>query len=92
MLRAGALKSALNWYRGVPFGLRSAPGRITVPTLYVYGTDDVALGRKAADATAGWVDGPYTYEVLEGVSHWVLDDATERVADLVRRHLADHPI
>jgi len=32
-----------------------------------------ALGRVAAEATAEYVAGSYRFEVLDGVSHWVLN-------------------
>src|SRR4051794_7691053 len=62
-----AARAALNWYRGVPLSGPMA-GRVAVPALYVYATDDAFLGRKAADLTAKYVDAPYRYEVLDGRS------------------------
>jgi pimeloyl-ACP methyl ester carboxylesterase len=78
----GAARAAINWYRAVPLA-RSGVGRITVPTLYVYPTEDAFLTRAAADRTAAYVDGPYRYEVLEGMSHWLPEQAPEAVARLV---------
>jgi len=54
--------------------------------MYVWSTDDQALGREAAEATAAWVTGPYRFEVLEGVSHWV----PEEVPDVLNALLLDH--
>ena len=48
---------------------------ITAPTLYVWSTGDVALGREAAEGTAAEVSGPYRFEVLEDVSHWIPEEA-----------------
>lgn len=91
MLRDGAARGAFNWYRGLPFSPASGPGTISVPTLYVYGTGDFALGRAAADLTARYVTGPYRYEVLDGVSHWIPDTAAEVTGGLILEHLAAHP-
>ena len=92
LLLDGAATPAINWYRALPFSARAAArGRITVPTLYVYATADFALGRKAADLTARYVDGPYRYEVLEGVSHWIPEEAPQRTAELVLEHVGAHP-
>ncbi len=68
----GALSAALNWYRAMDraSALRDLPP-MAVPTLYVWSTGDEAFGRTAAEATAACVRGPYTFEVLENVSHWV---------------------
>ena len=40
----GALTGGLNWYRANDF--RADIGPITVPTMYVWSTDDIALGGK----------------------------------------------
>lgn len=44
MLRSGAARGAISWYRAIPFGAIGV-GDITVPTLYVYGGRDFALTR-----------------------------------------------
>lgn len=44
----------------------------------------------APDSTR-YVDGPYQFETLAGVSHWLPEKASEQVATLLTRHLATHP-
>jgi pimeloyl-ACP methyl ester carboxylesterase len=66
------------------FGLKP----VTVPTLYVWSTGDTAIGRTAAEATGACVVGPYTFEVLEGVSHWIPETAPARLSELLLHHLA----
>ncbi len=56
--------------------------------MYVWSTDDVALGREAAEGTAAEVAGPYRFEVLEGVSHWVPEVAPDALDALLLDHLA----
>lgn len=81
----GALTAALNWYRaGRPGGVL---GKIEVPTLYVWSTEDVAFGSMAALDTEHWVSGPYRFEMLEDVSHWVPEAASEVLAAHLLRHL-----
>ena len=65
-------------------------GAITVPTLYVWSDDDIALGRTAAEATVQWVSGPYRFEVLAGVSHWIPETAPAELNRLLLEHLAAH--
>lgn len=81
----GALTAALNWYRSGKPGTKA--GRITVPTLYVWSTEDVALGSTAALATERWVEGPYRFEMIEDVSHWVPEEAPEFLASLLLEQL-----
>ncbi|MBW3614463.1 MAG: alpha/beta hydrolase [Actinobacteria bacterium] len=88
LCRPGALRAALNWYRANGPGLAAGTGRIGVRTLYVWSTRDPALGRVAAEATAGYVDGPYRFEVLEGVSHWVMEERPDQLNRLLLDHLA----
>jgi pimeloyl-ACP methyl ester carboxylesterase/DNA-binding beta-propeller fold protein YncE len=86
-----AIGAALNWYRasGVGRGSTSAAVlTITVPTLYLWGTEDSAFGRGAAEATAEFVAGPYRFEILEGHGHWLMERATVRVNELLLAHLA----
>jgi pimeloyl-ACP methyl ester carboxylesterase len=84
--------ATLNWYRALRLrgGLRA--GRIDVPTLYVWSDGDAALGRRAAEATADFVRGPYRFEVLAGVSHWVPEERPAELAALLLEHLATHPL
>lgn len=79
---------ALNWYRGAEPADAAGMGPVTVPTLYLWSTNDIALGRTAAEATAACVDGPYRFVVLDGVSHWIPEEAPEAVLRELLPHLA----
>ncbi len=89
----GALDAALAWYRAnnLRGGLGDGAGAVTVPTLFVFGTADCCLGRDAADLTENYVTGPYQYEVLEGISHWLPEEAAESVNELLLQHVAKYP-
>ncbi|HKN56822.1 MAG TPA: alpha/beta hydrolase [Amycolatopsis sp.] len=82
----GALTAALNWYRGGKPGGKI--GKISVPTLYIWSTEDVSFGSTAALDTGNWVSGPYRFEMLEDVTHWVPEEAPEAVTSLLVEHLA----
>jgi pimeloyl-ACP methyl ester carboxylesterase len=89
----GALTGALNWYRALPLDLRGGPGKpVSVPTLYVWSDKDVALGRWAAERTARYVTGPYTFLELPGVSHWIPEEAPDALTDALLPHLAAYPV
>ncbi len=72
-----ALTGGLNWYRANRFD--TPEGAITAPTLYVWSTGDVALGREAAEGTAAEVTGPYRFVVLDDVSHWIPEVAADEL-------------
>lgn len=84
----GALTAALNYYRAASSEDVHGIGEIQVPTLYLWSTGDVAVGRVAAEATAQHVAAPYRFVELDGVSHWVPDEAPEALAGHVESHLA----
>jgi pimeloyl-ACP methyl ester carboxylesterase len=86
-----ALGAALNWYRAADITLIDGLGPIEVPTLYIWSTNDVALGREPAEATADFVEGPYRFEVLEGISHWIAEHAPDRLNALLLDHLSSAP-
>jgi len=87
MREPGALTTALNWYRAIPFGARDKVGTVRVPTLLVWGDRDVAAGRAAIEASAQFVAGPYRLEVLEGATHWLPELEADRLAELVTAHV-----
>ena len=82
----GALTAALNYYRAL--GLESSGGaRTIVPTLYVWSTGDTALGRYGAERCGDYVDGPYRFEIIAGVSHWLPEDAADELSALLLEHV-----
>ncbi|HWC78718.1 MAG TPA: alpha/beta hydrolase [Pseudonocardiaceae bacterium] len=83
----GALTAALNWYRAMGKGFAKAD-KVSVPTMYVWGTEDVAVGSTAALATEHWVTGPYRFEMLEDISHWVCEEAESELSGLLLEHLS----
>jgi pimeloyl-ACP methyl ester carboxylesterase len=86
----GALTAALNWYRAMDGSALNGLNPVCVPTLYVWSTGDVAFGWAAAQNTAECVQGPYTFEVLDNVSHWIPEMAPVELSQLLIRHLKAH--
>ncbi|MEU9115534.1 alpha/beta hydrolase [Streptomyces sp. NPDC048483] len=86
----GALTATLNWYRAPAAVISVAAGRIAVPTLFLWGSEDVALGRGAAESTGEWVDGPYTFEEIAGASHWLPEEVPDVVTPKILDHLGKH--
>jgi pimeloyl-ACP methyl ester carboxylesterase len=88
MVQPGALTAALNWYRAMSGADVEGLPPVIVPTRYIWSTGDPALGRVAAEATAEWVAGRYRFDVLDGVSHWVPEEAPDELNRLLLEHLA----
>ena len=79
----GAASGGLAWYRAIPLR-RSGSGdfvsrRISTPTAYVWGRDDPALGRAAAERTRAHVAAHYTFTELDA-GHWLPETHPGEVA------------
>ena len=75
-----ALTAALNWYQATKFGEGTHIPPVDVPVTYVWSTADAAISRAAAERCALHVAGPYRFVELEGVSHWIPDEAPGALA------------
>ena len=83
----GALDAWLRWYAAQRLEDIVDTPDVTVPTLHVWSDGDVALGRAGAEGTARFVTGPYRFEVLPGVSHWIPEEAADALGRLLVEHL-----
>jgi pimeloyl-ACP methyl ester carboxylesterase len=81
-----ALHAALQWYRATS-PLRLARARpVRVPTTFVWGNGDAALGRVAAESTSRFVHADYRFVELDA-SHWLVETRTDDVVSLIREQL-----
>ncbi|WP_255626097.1 alpha/beta fold hydrolase [Dermatobacter hominis] len=85
----GAATAALDWYRANGIGLLRSVGDVSVLTTYLWSTGDPALGRAAAELTQRHVVGPYRFDVLAGVGHWIPHEAPDQVVEAVLRRLPE---
>lgn len=91
MSEPGALSAALGWYRAIPFSIGSSAPACRVPTTYVWGRHDVALGRRAAELTERHVDAPYRFVELDA-GHWLPELAHREVASAVLDRVSPGPV
>ena len=84
----GALTAMLNWYRAAVRGgglvaqAKLGFPQIDVPTLMLWGENDFALGKETTYGTERYVRDLHLH-YLPGVSHWVQQDAPDRVNELL---------
>jgi epoxide hydrolase 4 len=85
--RPGALTGMLNWYRAA---LRARPAKAAsprnpVPTLVIWGTKDIVLGREMVAPSLELCDqGRAVY--LEEATHWILHEEPAAVSRLLVEH------
>ena len=90
--RPGRLTAGLNYYRAnlkpsAYIDYPPAPHPITPSTLLIWGDGDPALRRKAVEATAAHVAGPYRLLVLEGAGHWLQFERPDEVSGAIIAHM-----
>ena len=88
-----ALGAALNWYRANIASRRlqgPALGAVEVPTMFTWSDGDTALCIDGARLTGEYVAGPYRFEIIEGVNHWVPELAAEALSSLFTEHMTAH--
>ncbi|MET0908128.1 MAG: alpha/beta hydrolase [Ilumatobacteraceae bacterium] len=94
-LRPGAMRSMLNYYRALVRGVRKTASEetpvIEVPTLMLWGVQDVALSKETTDGTDQYVS-DLTLRFLPDASHWVQQDAPEIVNAMLLAWLAGEPV
>ena len=92
----GALKGGLSWYRA-NLGSKNItklienPADIITPTLFIWGNQDPALGRKGTELTLHYIKGPYYRFIEIDAGHWLIQDAYDEVSEAILDHLIITP-
>jgi pimeloyl-ACP methyl ester carboxylesterase len=95
--RPGALTAMLNYYRALVRGRGADRQRalgyppIEVPTLLIWGEEDIALCKESTYGTERYVPN-LTLRYLPRVSHWVQQEAPETVNAMLEAWLTDRPV
>lgn len=83
MLEQGRLSYSLNWYRALPFNARFQRfDPVTVPTLFIGGTQDVAISDAGVKLNQRYVQAPYREVMLEA-NHWLPVQQAAVVSQLI---------
>ena len=87
--RPSALRSMINYYRALlrtPDARQIGDGRVDIPTLMIWGEEDSAIDIRCTEGTKEWVPDLELHR-LPGVSHWVQQEAPEKVNAILREWL-----
>jgi pimeloyl-ACP methyl ester carboxylesterase len=93
--RPGALTAGLNWYRAnmppeifaATTGALQMPA-IRCPVLGVWSEGDIALTERQMTDSQRYVSGPWRYERIPRVGHWIPAHAPDRTSQLLLEHFA----
>ena len=89
-MRDGSLHCMINYYRALlqhRETVNHGDAIIDLPTLLIWGEDDTALNIKCSEGTEQWVPN-IKVQRLPGVSHWVQQEAPERVNEILQGWLS----
>jgi pimeloyl-ACP methyl ester carboxylesterase len=78
-----ALEASLRWYAAMGHGSDAGTPDVAVPTTFVWGSDDIAIGETAALACAAHSTGANEFRPLPGRSHWLPDEDPDAVVDAI---------
>jgi pimeloyl-ACP methyl ester carboxylesterase len=94
-LEPGALRAMINYYRAAMRAARPAmnpvPGTVDARTLMIWGEEDSALDKATTLGTEAFVR-DLTLRYLPGVSHWVQQEAPEKVNAMLEAWLRGAPV
>lgn len=86
----GTMEAALKYYRALGGDDSAALTGITVPTLYVWGSEDLAFSRGAAELTGDHVDADYRFVEIPGATHWLPEEEPRVVSGAVIDWIREH--
>ncbi len=90
--RPGALTASMNYYRANIlkrlFGGGPPPGKIKVPTLFIYGEKDHAVLPETVRGVGEFIDAEYTELRIPESGHWVQNEAKDKVTSALKEFLA----
>jgi pimeloyl-ACP methyl ester carboxylesterase len=89
----GALTAGMNWYRALARPKQFGHGQpaslpaVSCPVLGVWASEDAYLCEEQMLASAAYVEGPWRYERLDGVGHWIPLQVPHRLTMLLLEFL-----
>lgn len=83
-------KAAINWYRANK-NLSIPYGDVFLPTLFIWGNQDIAIARAGVEMTKQFMQGEYSLIELDA-GHALVQEQFERVNQEILNHIQRHPI
>jgi pimeloyl-ACP methyl ester carboxylesterase len=93
----GAFNAALNWYRASRGHMsvldepKSVLGEVSIPSMLIWGGQDVAVTRMGIMLGRTYLTGPHEFVELDA-GHWLAQEEPEIVLALIRRQLGRFPV
>lgn len=86
----GALTSVVNWHRAL-FMVESGVEYhdVTTPTMFIWGDQDLAIGRAGVDKSHTFMKGKYHFHELDA-GHWLMEFNETEVSDLIIKQIQNY--
>ncbi len=81
-----ALRAGLKYYHAADWPWNLALGPIVMPTLFIWSTEDLYIAPEGAYATGDFVEGEYTFDVWENVSHFIPEERPVQLSLMLLQH------
>ncbi|MBO7689670.1 MAG: alpha/beta hydrolase [Clostridia bacterium] len=87
-----ARTATVNWYRAM-FAVKNdfEYKPVELPVTYIWGNQDIALGRLGAEMTAQFMKGYYNFVEVDG-GHWLMEFNEEEVSKIIIEHIQKFPM
>lgn len=87
-----ARTAVINWYRGIMKVQEQIPyGEIETPTAFIWGNEDLAIGRSGVEKSHTYMKGYYDFHELNA-SHWLTEFNEPEVSEIIINHIQKFPI
>ncbi|MFI8035323.1 alpha/beta fold hydrolase [Acinetobacter sp. ABJ_C3_5] len=80
LIQENRIGTAIHWYRSMPLTpILSTFQKVKVPTLFIWGDKDIAVGRKSAQLNKKFFTGSYQ-EIYLDATHWIPSQNAEQLS------------
>lgn len=84
------MDAVLKYYQALGKGQLPPNLTVAVPTLYIWGDEDIAFSRSSAEKSEEFVSGEYKFVDLAGASHWLPEERADEIAPEICTWIAVH--
>ncbi len=89
--KTGAITAVVNWYRALFQTPQIEYTPVNVPTMLVWGTDDLAIAPAGIEKNTQFVKADYQLKKL-AAGHWLMEFNADETTKLITDHIQENPI
>ena len=87
-----ARTATINWYRGImKVDEQISYGEVETPTAFIWGNEDLAIGRAGVERSHSYMKGYYDFHELDA-GHWLTEFNEPEISKIIINHIKRFPI